>query len=178
MFGVITFVSWILCTIHRGSKLTTNKTVKAPKVAPTYPQHSTSSSAILHHRWLFLLLSPYQKYSPFPNPSTPTMLVCFLLSRSSTHFPLTRMKLHISSFHGFFSPKILLNCLILLQCLLSQTSFLTHDPEAVGLYFIPAFYSASSSSSQQIAVAEQRLVETRNSIRQKEREGSQKEGKQ
>ena len=31
----------------------------------------------------------FKKYSPFPNPSTPTMPVCFLLSRSSTHFPLT-----------------------------------------------------------------------------------------
>ena len=44
---------------------------------------------MLHHRHLFLLLSPCQKYSSFPNPSTPTMPVCFLLSRSSTHFPLT-----------------------------------------------------------------------------------------
>ena len=72
-------------------KLGTKKTVKAhreekprSKVLPPHRQPSTSLSVRFHHQWQLLLRFPYQTYFPFPNSSTPPMLLCFLLSRSSS----------------------------------------------------------------------------------------------
>ena len=43
---------------------------------------------------------------------------------------------------------------VLFFYLLSQSSFVTHDPEAAGLYFIPPFYSSSLSSSSSSSLPE------------------------